>query len=440
MGYALKVTLDCNGGCGSCYEAAIRKRKKTPYDIGKIEAALDLIIKEEVEAESANPGQRKTSPPTFHGGEPLLMKKKDFERLAKKIYRHWGRNSIQTNGTLIDTEFIELFLKYNFSVGISLDGDTADLNMGRWNLNPEIAKEKTELVLENMKRLQKAKISLSIIALLRKYNAAPDRIDDFIAFLDRMESEFGIRSIRTNPVIVYEDRFRQDEELLGDDLGNALIKVADWTMEDHKRRTYPARDVIEMLFGYDHAVCAFGECDVFKTSAELPINHLGELTNCLHGGAATEGIQILQAEKKSDIRYRALIQTPQDLNGCKDCHFWHICHGGCPGAGVDNDWRNRTRFCSAYKMLFRHISDKIKGLIPNMGLPQEFQPDAGSPKRMQFNLGEGGSTYRNETRKNREDIRRATKAEDQKRGGKTNRHGDKPHGDHTDQVLLKGRK
>lgn len=437
MGYTLKMTLDCNGACRSCYEARIRKKRDTPYDVEAIGVTLDQIIEVESKKEET---EHKFDCPTFHGGEPLTMEKGDFEFLAKKIFRFWDRNSIQTNGTLIDNEWIEIFKKYNFSVGISLDGDTADLNAGRWNARPKLTKEMTEAVLRNMRKLKNAGVPVSLIALLRSYNAAPDRIDDFIEFLNRMERDFNIRSIRTNPVIVYEEEFK-DEEIVGEDLGNALKRIADWTLEDPEREVSPIRDLVEMLFGYSYAVCMFTQCDVFRTDADHPINHMGELTNCLHGGAAIAGIQILHADNRNLIRYEMLQQVPQSEGGCKACQFWFMCFGGCPGAGISNDWRNRSRFCEAYKILFNHIAGKIAGLIPNLIMPQEFFPEVVSPAHVQFNLrGENGSTYRKENRCNRQNILKNAGA---LKNGKQNvglRHGDRPHGDHTDRALLKRKK
>jgi len=53
------------------------------------------------------------------GGEPLLTDIKTIEELWKFGFQKYGRNGIQTNGTLITDEHIELFKKYNVSVGVS---------------------------------------------------------------------------------------------------------------------------------------------------------------------------------------------------------------------------------------------------------------------------------------------------------------------------------
>jgi hypothetical protein len=60
--------------------------------------------------------------------------------------------------------------------------------------------------------------------------------------------------------------------------------------------------------------------------------------------------------ENSRARYEALAQVKQSAGGCKGCFWWSYCKGGCPGAGLDGDWRNRTRFCEAIKETFAFVS------------------------------------------------------------------------------------
>lgn len=63
----------------------------------------------------------------FHGGEPLLMRKKEFEYICTKIKNGIAEICnlsfvLQTNGMLVDHEWISIFSKFNISIGVSLDG------------------------------------------------------------------------------------------------------------------------------------------------------------------------------------------------------------------------------------------------------------------------------------------------------------------------------
>lgn len=429
-------TLGCNGLCRSCYENRIRSVfLDTSYDI---KAILATIEKETV----GIPENQRYTNVCLHGGEPLMMKFEDLEKLLDKIHSLYGHTSIQTNGVLISDEIIELFKKYKTSVGVSIDGDTAELNYGRWNggdLTKEQIQRMTDKVLYNMKKCKDAGLSLSVIALLRKYNASQERLGGFIRFLLRLKDEFGISSVRINECIVYEEEYRREEELTNKEMGEVLCKLADVCLSSSEINWLPYRDIVDMLMGYRDATCVFTECDVWRTSSERTIMADGSIGCCLKGGAALDGIQALAGDKVGRERYVILRQVSQDLKGCKGCRFWFMCKGGCPGEAVDNDWRNRTRFCEAWKTLFSHIEDKIRGLFPNVYTLPMFYPARPTPSQVQYALGNEGSTWkcgkRRDIGKMREECRETVDTEDIRGDGYGDRphgdsgHGDRPHGD-----------
>jgi uncharacterized protein len=322
------------------------------------------------EAEKETPeNRRKYSAPCVHGGEPLLFPPADLRTILKTMHDLYGRTSIQTNGVLITDEHISMFREFKTSVGVSIDGDTAVLNQGRWNdgnLSPGRMEELTHLTLENMARARAAGPCVSAIIVLRRYNAAPARLPELERFLLRLEG-MGITSVRTNEVIVYEDAFR-DEELTEVELGQAFVRLANICFEKPERQWYPYRDIVKMMTEGGDATCVFNACDIWRTGAERAIKEDGAIGVCLKGGAALDGIQALAADTTGTERVRALVSIPQEQGGCKDCEFWGLCSGGCPGSSIDNDWRNRTRFCGAYKTLFQHVRARLKGLVPGMKL------------------------------------------------------------------------
>ena len=69
----------------------------------------------------------------FHlfGGEPLLMPEQDLDELWRWGFEKYGRNGLQTNGTRLGPEHVEMIRRYNVTVGISMDGP-GELNDARW--------------------------------------------------------------------------------------------------------------------------------------------------------------------------------------------------------------------------------------------------------------------------------------------------------------------
>ena len=82
---------------------------------------LELCIKQYIRANEVDTVQF-----CWHGGEPLLLGL-DFYRRAMELQRRYAdgkriENTLQTNGTLVDEAWCDLFAANNFLVGLSLDG------------------------------------------------------------------------------------------------------------------------------------------------------------------------------------------------------------------------------------------------------------------------------------------------------------------------------
>lgn len=445
MSYTIKILNCIPGECRSCYERKIRAKGLPQYNVDLILNRIDELIETEKRRLEKDPNARKCDAPCVHGGEPLIIPIDQLRKIFAKVLDYWGYNSIQTNGLLITDEHIDLFEQYAVHVGLSLDGDTAKMDRGRWNYKKHsevYMQRRIDLVLENMRRARViAGSRLSCIVVLRKFNASAQMIPELIRFIGRLYDEFGIWSGRTNPGVVYDPRLRKEEELTAKEFGTAMIQLADFIFSDRKLDWLPFHSIIDMLLGYLRQSCSFNFCDPFCTSGEMAINHVGNWTNCLHGGAATEGLQVLRADEYSNARYGVLKRLPQRMNGCEKCRYWFMCTGGCPGAGFDNDWRNKTRWCEGWKKLFSHIEDKLKAIMPNLNLTPEFYPFEPVPPMVQKSLRQDrGSSFKRENRSRIENILKEFKKEVEKSAFVAG-HGDRPHGDrhgdHTDYARTK---
>ena len=423
--------LNCEGNCWSCYEREIREIQGCEYSFEK---ALERL-KKEIDSKNWK------NSPGVHGGEPLLINPSELRQCLKIIHAGYGKSGIQTSLEKMTPDHIKIFKKYKTHVGISLDGHLVEMNEGRMDVSvSEIKRQKIiDSVFDSMDLLKNEGIKMSIIIVLRKFNARPQMISKLRNFLIYLYDTFGICDVRFNPCIVYKKERREVEELDNKQLGSALVAIAKMCFdsrvnEDPELRYLPIRDVMDMLLGYNRGTCIFGECDVWATGAETTILGDGELGNCLKSGGALDGIQNLRASTYSKERYSVLQQIDQEYNGCKNCEWWKICKGGCPGAGVDNDWRNRTRFCEGWKTLYKYVKARIKGIMPNIHTVDEFQGPANSEMCL-HNLRLAGSSWERGKKKAAEEIQKASsRVIDKSRSGYTDKHGDVPHGDHLDKA------
>jgi uncharacterized protein len=126
----LKVAERCNLACRYCYYYF------QEYDGNRNPAFITDAVMDEFPrfmARSADELNVQQLNVALHGGEPLLMKKDRFEELCRKLREAVEpkvrlRIAMQTNGVLVDEEWIDLIAKYKIGVGVSLDGSRPQHN------------------------------------------------------------------------------------------------------------------------------------------------------------------------------------------------------------------------------------------------------------------------------------------------------------------------
>ncbi len=121
--FVIKIAEHCNLDCDYCYmyNGADLSFKSRPRVLGpNTEQALLSALQEHLK------DTRLDRLNIFlHGGEPLLFGKKRFSKLAKTLRKQLYCDlhlSVQTNGLLIDSEWIDIFLQNKISVCLSCDG------------------------------------------------------------------------------------------------------------------------------------------------------------------------------------------------------------------------------------------------------------------------------------------------------------------------------
>ncbi len=129
LNIVLKISERCNLKCSYCYFffAGDETWKKHPAVIGK--PTVDAVAR--FARQAARHYGIKRVRIVFHGGEPLLLKKSRFVDICEVFRRHEDgfefQFGIQTNGALVDDEWIDIFEAHRIAAGVSLDGP-AEIN------------------------------------------------------------------------------------------------------------------------------------------------------------------------------------------------------------------------------------------------------------------------------------------------------------------------
>jgi uncharacterized protein len=120
----LKLAERCNLACPYCYYF------HQSYDGNSLTARMSDAVIEEI-PRFLQRSMEQTNIRRFgivlHGGEPLLLKREKVDHLCTLIREVVEgkidfRIAVQTNGTLINDDWVDLFCKHNITVGISIDG------------------------------------------------------------------------------------------------------------------------------------------------------------------------------------------------------------------------------------------------------------------------------------------------------------------------------
>lgn len=352
----------CNLNCTYCYQDPMRRAGNTmaskTYD-------LDLMLK------IARESGIKNDYYVLFGGEPLLLPKKDLEIIFKESYELNGGTSIQTNGSLIEDEHIELFKKYNVHVGVSIDGpnDLNDLRVSKQK--NKSTRELTEATINNLLKLVRNNISCGVIITVHKLNGTKEKLPRLLNFI----SWLGNIGIRGGNIHMLEVDSKEASEyfLTTEENTWAFLELAKFfDRPENKDLEFHPFVEMELLMRSDDSKshCIWNSCDPMNTGAVYGIEGNGQLSNC--GMVNKEGIEWTKADDRSFIRDLVLYQTPQDKGGCKDCPFFVLCNGYCTGAAIDNDWRNRTYHCNTVKAVFQYYEEKIE---KEGGVPFSKRPD-----------------------------------------------------------------
>jgi len=342
MTILIDASLRCNLNCRYCYNAPLR-RANVYEDInldaikGAVKRLVDLGWSRDI---------------VLHGGEPLYWPREVLEELLAFSYKLTGKSALQTNGTLIDDEVIDLFKRYNTYVGVSIDGP-GELN--KFRCGPKV----TEVVINNIRRLVEEKIGVGVIIVVHRANALQpqrERLKEFILWL----KELGVTG-RMNPCTHPDPSI----QLTPQELTMFYLDMASF-LEGHGIRNWsPFRDIVGALMGKPDVVCTFRGCDPFATPGGICVDSRGEIVPC-HKFADK---MFYYDGPSQPTRLEVLMNTD-----CKGCRYFYNCRGGCPGNAVGFDWRNKTRWCFAWKTLFMRYERLLRfmGIEPVIKLPGEY--------------------------------------------------------------------
>ncbi|MND76266.1 Anaerobic sulfatase-maturating enzyme [compost metagenome] len=326
---------------------------------------------------------------TWQGGEPTLLGLDFFQR-AVDYQRQFAagkviRNTLQTNGTLLDDEWCDFLARERFMVGLSLDGPRQVHDLYRPDKR---GRSSFDDVMRGLALLKRHGVEFNVlVTVAREVAKYPLQIYRFL-------KAQGVRHIQFNPVVERQPsapeikqglNFATPPELRLRSLpepaavtvqsveperyGDFLIAIFnEWVRQD-------VGDIHVMNFEWALAswcqlppsVCLFSP----RCGKAAIVEHDGNVYSCDHfmypeyrlGNLQTDDPATLFASPAQEAFGAAKEETLPTL--CVQCDYRFACHGECPKnrfMTAPNGEPGLNYLCPSYKKYFRHLTPYMNAM------------------------------------------------------------------------------
>lgn len=350
----IKPTHVCNLSCSYCYNDDERR----PFmDTETLEKVIEQTF-----SLSRFIGGYKSVEFIWHGGEPLLAPLSYYENIAVLQEKYAAQtlysNIIQTNGTLIKKEHLNLFKKHGFQVSLSIDGIKESHDANRVFRN---GKGSFSRILETINKLRTNGFKIGCVLVLNTKNIK--KIKESYAFF--REHKVGLNIIPLmkggsannvfNELALTQEEYVEAWTSLYDD----WLSASNEDYVDVSCFLHTTRSVIS---GSCSSCIGMSQCGI----ANLSTDPLGNIYPCasLTGnknvcyGNINEKSLIDLFYSDTAVKWR---QRSSSVN-CSKCKWFHLCHGGCPSRSYhyyNGEYNIPDHYCQSIKMIYDHVESQI---------------------------------------------------------------------------------
>jgi len=354
----LVPTNECSLKCKYCYTIH-NIHDKTKIKLEYINKIMNIISKERTNIEIL-----------FIGGEPTSVGYEYFSKIMHVLIAIEKKLNLklnfvmQTNGVLLDENWIKLFKKYNFALGISFDGfDEESINLRPYS----------KKLLENLKLLQQYNVKFGILSVFN--NETINNLLDHYFLMKKLAFNYKILPLNNNGYI--EEKF-----ILKFDKNNyqKMEEFAKYWLYD-KSCNIKMSSFHSMFY-----TLLAGEIPLCNSCIEnrVSIRPDGSLYPCGRPyedkykiGHIDEIEEFIQFQDNEG--YKNLINLKwAKIQNCIGCKYFKVCHGGCVSNNILDNSFNKTNgfYCKYTKMvldIFAPLVEKAKKDFEN-GELEKYNP------------------------------------------------------------------
>ena len=352
---------DCNLNCTYCFyleKSALFHQQKTHRMSPQVqEETIRQVMQQSGDSVSL----------AWQGGEPTLMGL-DFYKRAIELEQKYGHgqmvgNGLQTNGLLLNRDWAKFLKKYDWLVGLSLDGPAFIHDHYRFD---QAGKGTHQRVEDRAKMLLDEGVAANAMCCVTSHSVKhPEELYNYY-------KDLGLTFMQFIPIVETDkdDPTKAAEfSVSAADYGHFLNKLFDLWLADFKdgQPTTSVRH-FESVF-YSYVGLEAPECTMLKECGPyVVIEHNGNVYSCDFfvepkwklGNVMHDRVINMLNSKKQNIFGMAKAQLPRE---CKQCSWLTKCYGGCTKDRIkDPRDQRKPRFCTSYKLFFNHADSTLQDI------------------------------------------------------------------------------
>lgn len=350
----IKPTHICNLNCTYCYNDDVRDPVMRPE-------VLERTIDQSFRYARSGRGFSEVDF-IWHGGEPTVPGL-DFYRTVISLQERYAagvryKNSIQTNGVLLNEAWCAFLREHDFGVSISIDGPKAINDRARVDYR---GRGSFDRVMKGIDAATAAGLKPGVCIVISKLNIAEvGAIFDFL-----LERRLPFNVIPLNRSGNARENYA-DVGLDAGEYGDAWIALFDrWFSLPPEDYVYVQDFVLKVraiLFGRAADCIGMANC----SNANISTDPMGDVYPCasLSGHTDTKYGNLMERtlEEIMVSPIASSYRTRQIDPHCASCKWQHVCHGGCPARSYKffHDHNRRDYYCPSLFKIYEHIEKRLE--------------------------------------------------------------------------------
>lgn len=322
----VKPTHRCNLNCKYCYDKPYRDVIHQDMSMETLDRLIKLLSEYAEQVRFI-----------WHGGEPTMVGQQWYHRAYREVFSKYPMVefsfSIMSNGVNLNDEWLDLFDKYNISVGVSynaffqtkirVSSQTEDKG-----INAKMSNHIEEMLIKSVKRGK----PIGVIDVMTSVNGK------HLIEIYEYYKKIGIQPC-FNTVFHTAQAAKNNLEINAEEYAEAFLKYFEyWLRDKNGIRERSAYEILSMVTGLHDVTCKHHDC----RRHWLGVNPLGELYPCdryfpdkykMGSIFDYDNIEDIFNSRPYQI-YCEEIQKRFDTI-CKECGYWFACRGGCNGSAVE---------------------------------------------------------------------------------------------------------